>query len=1804
MKRLAGLLCAATFVVAGSAWAAKTAGSCQSAATAISLGATVQVSLVDEWSPEYDDDGKETSKGENTGYGAYWYKLTLSRYSSCSVWIEGASSSDVWLSVESDPDNWELSASFVGDSLPNGVQYAVLASSDWSEYDPGSGTFYIGLSGDIGDSATLHVEAGVKEFKLDGTWDNPVSIVPTEKWKTSSGSLWEGSYYFSASLSAGKIYQFCTEGGTRSFPCSLSIYSEKAEFDMEPDTDPEVAKDYNEAYIVSPQSSGTFIIEFYGYDTYKLKYRILPGLTPEQHHPEDLPATEEEGVYAAEFTPGRLRSGVNRDNVIDEYLFRIHLEEGQRCLFETSGAETNILMMAYDADGNVLASSYGMPGSLDAICGIEATATTNYYVGVCNPALDVADAPGEGGKITLTATLVSPVDGSPDEWDVADDTFEGATEFLPQIGPSGSAAADVDPEGLGVHGLDRADWYDVYSFAATAGVGYSFEATWAEESTESDLVLCAEVFGVGADGKPTLVKSGDLMGPDRPLDFFAEHSRCYVRVFVKDGIGLEPPQYVLHAAALGDYGLMHVAAKGAPEATFTYKGLTYPCDTTIVIEGSNTVSFSSISGLATPAAQVVAPVADELVEVLGVYKDTYDPADDVAKGATKIAPANKDVVTSAHTLYAEDAVDYFKFEAKAGYFYTFALTNETGDAVFEILDSEGGPVTEGPVTAFVKKPLANGSYYLRVQHADAEDPQDAAYAIVHRSTQVGDIKFAKVAVSAKENAAYVDLAVKRTAKEGRVRVAYSTVEGTALPQVDYYPASGVLEWADGDSKDKTIRVRLIPDEVPTWEPDKEFTVELKPVEDELEYDEYLASVTTPSATVKLTEVSKKAAGTVSVTEGVVEDESISFSAKKPAFTVTAGDCLALTLSRKDGGNDKVAVRVQSVNGTAVAGSDFEALDTIVEWEDGDVEDKVVELFTLEQYDQYKESKALSLKLSSYVPSGAKDYGKVKVGTSSVSVTVKNNLVASTAETYAKSLDKSGGISLKAGKAGQWYIEEASGNLMSVPADKAGSKAELSFTLTGPGLFVASPYMDGDGTFMCKAGKEADVDCSSGEEYVRLVGSGSTTLKFTLVASKAGAVAGFDSSYGAPYVWIPFGSVTPSAPVDKARVLPDEDGVALAWNVPVETYEYGVRYRVSFADNKSLKDAQTVETDEPMSVSPALTAGKTWYWRVDYGCEFEGGETEWVNGKSVWSFSTTGEGAAMALVADGQVDALGNVVADGVPATLMQGVKASVEFASDDGEAGFSVLSGKLPDGVKLAQDKLSKKWVASGVPTKAGSYSAVVQAKSGKVAGTTVVLDFDVLPTTLAAGTFTGVFNPDEEESSAATNGCARMASVTFTSTAAGKLSAKVAIAGKTYTFAATGFDKVSDYDPYLGRSVYYATLTQVQKVGKAAYTNILEAVVENADEDDLEVAGREPAVKTTLLMAALPDAKGSGAQYNLKYTGALRRNNAKIEAVLAGLQEFVGYYTMALCPPAGASAVEDGVPSGYGYLTVTVDAKGAAKVAGSLADGTSVSLSAVPFLLGDLGDDIDSRATVLVVPVYFAKGQTVFGGEVLIAWEDEDADAPVVDSSSLLAWYNDDPSSTYGGKEGFGLEVVPAGGWYNTLFNLQAHYLTSQFELSVSDELPPELLAAGYQFAVGGVPTALPVTLTGDALSVDKRSLVKETESKTRYDLFESVNPWNVSVSFKRATGVLTGSFSIWADNGEKQSEIKNLKHAGVLLLSRGGETSALLPDTAWTAGYYLAPTTIKEGSKSRKWNASLPFCITEHPGMEVFDGIDNWGE
>lgn len=89
----------------------------------------------------------------------------------------------------------------------------------------------------------------------------------------------------------------------------------------------------------------------------------------------------------------------------------------------------------------------------------------------------------------------------------------------------------------------------------------------------------------------------------------------------------------------------------------------------------------------------------------------------------------------------------------------------------------------------------------------------------------GALAFASTAVDAAEEGPGATLTVRRTnGDSGAVSVGYETLGGTAEEGVDYLAASGVLDWADGDSGDREIEVELVDDA--EIEPDESFRIRL------------------------------------------------------------------------------------------------------------------------------------------------------------------------------------------------------------------------------------------------------------------------------------------------------------------------------------------------------------------------------------------------------------------------------------------------------------------------------------------------------------------------------------------------------------------------------------------------------------------------------------------------------------------------------------------------------------------------------------------------------------------------------------------------------------------------------------------------------------------------------------------------------------------------------------------------------------------------------------------------------------------
>ena len=477
----------------------------------------------------------------------------------------------------------------------------------------------------------------------------------------------------------------------------------------------------------------------------------------------------------------------------------------------------------------------------------------------------------------------------------------------------------------------------------------------------------------------------------------------------------------------------------------------------------------------------------------------------------------------------------------------------------------------------------------------------------------------------------------------------------------------------------------------------------------------------------------------------------------------------------------------------------------------------------------------------------------------------------------------------------------------------------------------------------------------------------------------------------------------------------------------------------------------------------------------------------------------------------------------------------------------------------------------------------------------------------LRAGTFYGVLS---EDGSALTNGLPQLASVTLTTTVkAGKadtLSAKVALAGKTYTFK-TDTKNPEEWEE-LGGNKKRIALKLVQTVNKVVYTNELTlTVTDGATTDEESWLG---AGGTAELVMNVPDANNKGAQEDIRYVGDIYRQNAKIQNYLNVVTNFFGYYTVALASE-GVSAA-DGIPAGNGYLTVKVDNKGKATVAGLLADNTRVSLSVTA--AGIRKDESSPLGYAMYLPLYLAKSPYCFGGTLRLyakpgkTLPNKDYEI-VVDSTTALVWNNDNAKLTYYNEDGWRILCDPVGGWYDTVMNLQAYYLNYAFEVGGADitEFPTELVASGYQVITDVQPNGEPVGLVNDAFSTAKKVLVKDG---TLYDLVNSVNPCNVQVKLARATGLVTGSFSIWSEDedGLKQKEITGFKHNGVLLLSRD-ESSPISADVlsvgfSLKTGVKLTDENPDTGKKTtRSWNLSLPFNLLGVDQGDVDWWADDWG-
>lgn len=867
---------------------AATSGSCEKNAVSIASGQMKTVILV----PEYDPDFGETM---DDGSGVFYFKATLSKGMSYTVWTEGGTE-DLPISIdcyakEGDNEPW---AGFDSLDEVGGNVREVMYSDSWDEEDPKSWTFYFELMGDAGQRVNITFSTGVRV--PPGREDSPRSIKPaTAPNKVTANMELGGEYYFITSMTADRRYAFATEGGATNRLLNIEIkpYKEETEMPAIYEREEYISSSDSGYYVVPVETANYLVIVSAGdpedYNPFSLTYALAGERKIADHAATELNAAN---AYTATYTAGYKNAPSTGafDEIIDEQLFKFTAVKDQSYFVKTADSTENLILRIYDSKGNILGENYCVtPDSYDAAYGFTATAAGVYYIGVCeNLENEFVDKPSYS-KGTLTLTTIHSEVGSPDPWDDADDTTAGASGLVPMPGKAGDAPQLVDAEGHGWHQLNETDWADVFVIAARKDVTYAIATSLEDESAMRNN-LKAELFQLSGKVEKPIAFAGSIgPGEAEPLTFTATaNATYYLRLSVDEGAGLTYPNYKVHTLAYStkgaDLGILQVNAKGATSTwSLDSESVKYPSGASVLVSGKHTVKFTAATGfkLAKASETVTVNPGSEPTIVTAVYSDTFDPKDDTEKGAS-VMSLKATATSYARTLWKEDAADFFTFTAKAGQYYDFALKG-TGDSVFDIYDTKGQYYATAE-TSVSQLNLPAGKCYLRVSHAIPVFAEDSVYTLSGFVANVGSIALSAKTLNVREGAATATLQVKRTAKDGRVRVKYGTVAGTAKPGQDYVAQNGILEWAANDNAAKTITIKMIPELVNIYQGNRTFDVVLKALEpDERDADEYPADITIDTCTITITETAR--AGTTAETV---------YAAKAPKLATVKTETVSLS----------------------------------------------------------------------------------------------------------------------------------------------------------------------------------------------------------------------------------------------------------------------------------------------------------------------------------------------------------------------------------------------------------------------------------------------------------------------------------------------------------------------------------------------------------------------------------------------------------------------------------------------------------------------------------------------------------------------------------------------------------------------------------------------------------------------------------------------------------------------------------------------------------------------------------------------
>jgi hypothetical protein len=179
----------------------------------------------------------------------------------------------------------------------------------------------------------------------------------------------------------------------------------------------------------------------------------------------------------------------------------------------------------------------------------------------------------------------------------------------------------------------------------------------------------------------------------------------------------------------------------------------------------------------------------------------------------------------------------------------------------------------------------------------------------------GSLQLGAASYAVAQNAGALTVTANRTGgSSGAVSVGYATTNGTAIAGTDFTAASGILQWADGDSAAKSLSIPI--SNATPFADSKTFTVALTNA------GSGAAMATPNSATVTI-------AGDKAPPVGSVQLGASTYTVAQNAGNAT------VAVDRMGGSSGSLSVSYTAKSGSAVSGADFTATAGTLQWADGD-----------------------------------------------------------------------------------------------------------------------------------------------------------------------------------------------------------------------------------------------------------------------------------------------------------------------------------------------------------------------------------------------------------------------------------------------------------------------------------------------------------------------------------------------------------------------------------------------------------------------------------------------------------------------------------------------------------------------------------------------------------------------------------------------------------------------------------------------------------------------------------------------------